>query len=155
MTDEGGLSADAEMTIAISPPPEPDPTPITSCITDLNELTAAAEFSGAWDDADCRAHHQDSSARYIHFTLSEVTEVTVTLTSESGGALFVSKGAPQNGWGTPPRATYEHRVNVRRNNGKLAHDGSNSVTLTLAPGDYTAEATSTSGDGTFTLSIAP
>ena len=155
VTDEGGLSADAEMTIAISPPPEPDPTPITSCITDLNELTAAAEFSGAWDDADCRAHHQDSSARYIHFTLSEVTEVTVTLTSESGGALFVSKGAPQNGWGTPPGATYEHRVNVRRNNGKLAHDGSNSVTLTLAAGDYTAEATSTSGDGTFTLSIAP
>ncbi len=153
VTDEGGLSASAETTIAVSQPPEPEPTPITSCITDLNELTAAAEFSGAWDDADCRAHHQDSSARYFHFTLSEVTEVSVTLTSESGGALFVSKGAPQNGWGTPPGATYEHRVNARRNNGKLAHDGSNSVTLTLAPGDYTAEAAGSGG--AFTLSIKP
>ena len=156
VTDAGGLSASAETTIAINPPPEPEPTLVTSCFTDLGSLTGAAEFSGAWDDADCRAHHRDSAARYIHFTLSEETEVSITLRSESGGALFVSKDTPQNGWGTPPGATYEHRVNVRRDNGKLVHDGSNRVTLTLAPGaTYTVEAVSTAGGGNFTLSITP
>ncbi len=156
VTDASGLSASAETTIAISPPPEPENTLVTSCFTDLGSLTGAAEFSGAWDDADCRAHHRDSAARYIHFTLSEETEVSITLKSESGGALFVSKDTPQNGWGTPPGATYEHRVNVRRNNGKLVHDGSNRVTLTLAPGEtYTVESVSTAGGGNFTLSITP
>ncbi len=136
---------------------EPENTPVTACFTDLNELTAAAGLSGAWDDPECRAHHQaDSPARYIHFTVSEETEVSITLTSESGGALFVSKGTPQNDWGTPPNATYEHRVNVRLANGKLLHADGTTVTLTLAPGEtYTVEAASTSDGGTFTLSIEP
>ena len=50
-------------------------------------------------------------------------------------ALHVSKDAPQNGWGNTPGAGYEHRRNVRRNNGKLVHEGSNTVTLTLETGD--------------------
>ncbi len=153
-SDGNGGSATIDVTVILTDVEET--LPVTACFTDLNELTATVEFSGACDDADCRAHHQDSLARYIHFTLSEETEVSITLTSESGGALFVSKGTPQNGWGTPPGATYEHHVNVRRNNGKLVHDGSNSVTLTLAPGEtYTVEAVSTSGGGSFILSIEP
>ena len=46
---------------------------------------------------------------------------------------------------------------MRRNNGKLVHDGSNSVTLTLPAGDYTMEAVSGTGQegGTFNLTIAP
>ncbi len=157
VTDEGGLSATAETTVTVSPPLEPENTPVTSCFTDLGELTTGSELSGAWDDADCRAHHRaDSPARYIQFTVSEETEVSITLTSESGGALFVSKDTPQNGWGTPPGATYEHRVNVRLNNGKLLHADGNAVTLTLAPGEtYTVEAASTSDGGSFTLTIEP
>ena len=50
-------------------------------------------------------------------------------------ALHVSKDAPQNAWGNTPGAGYEHRRNVRRNNGKLVHEGSNTVTLTLETGD--------------------
>ena len=153
--DPEGASASISVTVSLT---DVDETlPVTSCFTNLDELTTAAEFSGAWDDPDCRAHHQDSSARYIHFTLSEETEVSITLTPESGGALFVSQGTPQNGWGTPPKGTYEDRRSIRRGNGKLVHDGAhtglNSVALTLAPGDYTAEAAGTGG--TFTLSIKP
>ena len=159
--DPEGASASINVTVSLTdveePTPEPEPTPVTSCFTNLNELTAGAEFSGAWDDPDCRAHHQDSSARYIHFTLSEETEVSITLTPESGGALFVSKDTPKNGWGTPPKGTYEDRRSIRRGNGKLVHDGAhtglNSVALTLAAGDYTAEAAGSGG--TFTLSIEP
>ncbi len=154
--DPEGASASISVTVSLTDVEET--LPVTACFTDLNELTGAADLSGAWDDPDCRAHHRaDSPARYIHFTVSEETEVSITLTSESGGALFVSKDTPQNGWGTRPGATYEHRVSVRLNNGKLLHDGSNSVTLTLAAGEtYTVEAVSTSGDGgSFTLTIEP
>ena len=153
--DLEGASASISVTVSLT---DVDETlPVTSCFTNLDELTTGAEFSGAWDDPDCRAHHQDSSARYIHFTLSEETEVSITLTPDSGGVLFVSKGTPQNGWGTPPKGTYEDRRSIRRGNGKLVHDGAhtglNSVALTLAAGDYTAEAADSGG--TFTLSIEP
>ena len=162
VTDEGGLSADAEITIAISPPPEPEPAPVTSCFTDLGSLTGAAEFSGAWDDADCRTHHRaDSPARYFHFTLSEETRVEISLASAASAQLFVSfvsKDTPKNGWGTPPNGTYETRRMLRGNNGKLVHDSPNIAILTLAAGEYTAEATGPASDGepeTFTLTIKP
>ncbi len=143
--------------VRVSEEPGAEEIEAAPCVTDLNELTAVVEFTGAWDDPECRAHHQDSAARYVQFTISEETVVSITLTSESGGALFVSKDTPQNGWGTPPNGAYEDRRSIRRGNGKLVHDGSNSVTLTLAPGEtYTVEAASTSGDGgSFTLSTEP
>ena len=109
-------------------------------------------------------HRQDSLGRYFHFTLSEETVVTITLTPESEAALYVSRDTPRNGWGTPPNATYEDRRRIRRDNGKLVHDGpyvataendGNTVTLTLAAGEYTVEAAGSSDDGTFTISIAP
>ena len=158
VTDEGGLSATAETTIDISPPPEPEPTPVTSCLTNLESLTGAAEFSGAWDDSDCRAHHRDSLARYFHFTLSQETTVEINLESAASAQLFVSKDTPRNGWGKPPGGTYEDRRKIRRNNGKLVHDSPNITTLTLAAGEYTAEATGPASDGTpgtFTLNIKP
>ena len=90
---------------------------------------------------ECRAHHQDSRARYFHFTVSGQKSVTISL---SAGALYVPKGTPNNGWGAAPKGTYEHRREVRRTNGKLLHDGphvataqndSNTVTLTLTAED--------------------
>ena len=154
-SDGNGGTASIAITVSLTnvdeTPPEPEATPVTACFTNLSELTAAAEYAGSWSDANCKAHHQDSRARYFHFSLSEETTVSISL---SAGALYISKDTPNNGWGTAPKGTYEQRKNVRRDNGKLVHDGSNSVTLTLAAGKiYTVEAAGGSGD--FTLSIAP
>ena len=136
-------------------------TPVTACFTDLGTLSATAEYAGAWDTGDCKAHHQDSRARYFQFTVSAETEVTISL---SAGALYVSRDDPTNGWGTAPKGTYEHRREVRRGNGKLVHDGphaataendGNTKTLTLAAGPtYTMEAVGSVG-GKFTVTIAP
>ena len=153
--DPEGSSASIGVTVSLTDVEEA--AAATACFTNLNELKASARFQSAWDDPDCRAHHRDSLARYFHFTLTEETEVSITLTPESGGTLFVSKDTPKNGWGTPPNSDYETRRMVRRGNGKLVHDGahtgSNRVTLTLAAGEYTAEAAGSGG--TFTLSIGP
>ena len=75
--------------------------------------------------------------------------------SLTAGTLYVSKGSdPNNGWGTAPKGTYEHRREVRSANGKLVHNGGRSATLTLAAGEtYTMEAAGASGD--FTITIAP
>ena len=134
--------------------------PAAACETDLGALSAAALYASKWDDANCAAHHQDSRARHFHFTVSGQKSVTVSLTA---GALYVPKGTPNNGWGNPPKRTYEHRRNVCRTNGKLMHDGphvataqndGNTVTLSLAAGStYTVKAAGASGD--FTVSITP
>ena len=94
---------------------------MTACKTDLGTLSASALYAGKWDDSECRAHHQDSRAWYFEFTLSADATVSITL---STGTLYVSKDTPKNGWGRVPGPGYEHRRNVRRDNGKLLHDGS-------------------------------
>ena len=159
--DDGGLSDSIDVTVNLTDVAEA--TTVTACFTELSSLTATAEYAGSWDDADCKAHHQDSRGRFFQFTPTTETTVTITLTSESGAALYVSKDEPQNGWGTAPKGTYEHRKNVRRDKGKLVHDGphvataendGNTVTLTLAAGEtYTVEAAGDTGD--FTLSVEP
>ena len=161
--DGNGGTASIAVTVTLADVHEP--TPVTDCFTDLGTLSAAVEYTGSWDDDECRAHHQDGAARYFHFTVSEETTVTITLTPESGGALFVSRDTPQNGWGSVPGPGYEHRKSVRRDNGKLVHDGphvaaagtgGNTVTLTLAAGvTYTVEAAGTAGGGAFAISFEP
>ncbi len=153
--DGNGGTASIAVTVRLTDvdetPPEPEATPVTACFTSMGTLSSAAEYAGAWDDANCNAHHQDGRARYFHFTLSEAKSVSISLSS---GALYVSRDTPKNGWGTVPGPGYEHRKNVRRDNGKLVHDGGNSVTLTLDAGEtYMVEAAGTSGD--FTLNIDP
>ena len=162
VTADDGNGAAATIAVTVNLTDVEETLPVTSCFTSLNELTASARFQGAWDGADCRAHHREGLARYFHFTLSEETTVEINLESAASAQLFVSKDTPKNGWGTPPSSTYETRRGIRRNNGKLVHDGvhtgPNSATLTLAAGEYTAEATglATGGEpGTFTLNIKP
>ncbi len=125
---------------------------VLECHNKAGTFSETASFDGNWNAADCKAHHQDSRARYFHFTLDAETEVTITL---SAGTLYVSGDTPNNGWGTTPGGSYEHRINTRKGNGKLLHDGSASTaTLTLPAGDYTTEAAQTTdGGGTFTLGI--
>ena len=160
--DPEGANATIDVTVNLTDvdetPPEPEALPVTACFTNLNELTATVEYAGEWDGADCRAHHRDGLARYFHFTLTEETTVEIRLASAADAQLFVSKGTPQNGWGTPPNGAYEDRRKIRRGNGKLVHDGPNSATLTLAAGDYTAEAAGPATDGevgAFTITIGP
>ena len=147
-SDGDGLSDSIDVTVNLTDVG----TPVTACFTDLGALTATAEYAGKWDAADCKAHHQDSRARYFQFTPSVQTEVSISLTV---GTLYVSKGSdPNNGWGTAPKETYEHRREVRSDNGKLVHNGGTTATLTLAAGTtYTVEAAGASGD--FTVTIAP
>ena len=93
---------------------------VTACFTDSGALSAAAEYAASWYDLDCRAHNEDSLARYIPFTLDADTTVSISL---SVGTLYVSKDVLQKGWGTPPKERYEDRRRFRRDNGKLVHDG--------------------------------
>jgi len=158
-SDGNGGTASIAVTVNLTDVAEA--TPVTACTTSVGTLAATALYAGAWDDADCKAHHQDSRARYFSFTLSADATVDISL---SAGALYVSKDTPNNGWGTVPGPGYDHRREVRRNNGKLVHDGpysatadndGNTVTLNLVAGEtYTVEAASDTG-GTFTVSIAP
>ncbi len=155
---DGKLTDSIDVTVNLTDVAE---TAVTACTTDLGALTARALYAGKWDDAECKAHHQDGRARYFEFTLSADATVTISL---SEGTLYVSKDKPNNGWGKVPGPGYEHRINVRTTNGKLLHDGpaaatatndGNTVTLNLKAGvTYTAEAVGTSG-GTFAISIAP
>ena len=156
-TDPGGLSASIAVTVTLvdvaeaaqEPDPQPTVNAVTLCFTDLGSLAAAVEYAGSWDDAECQAHHAASRARYFHFTLTEQTEVAINL---SAGDIYVSHDTPKNGWGKVPGPGYEHRLSVRRDNGKLVHDGANTPTLTLAAGTYTVEV---AGSGAFTISISP
>ena len=132
----------------------------SSCIVEVGQLAGSIELSGAWDAADFRAHHRvDRPALYFRFTLPEETEVSLGLVSEDAPLLFVSRGTPQNGWGAPPAGRLEHRLNARRNNGKLLHEEGLQATLTLPAGEYTAEAVSDRENvggtsGSFTLALA-
>jgi len=152
-TDPDGASATIDVTVSLNDVQET--LSVTQCSTDLETLAAAVEYAGAWDAADCKAHHQDGRARYFQFTLDADATVKISL---SAGTLYVSVGTPQNGWGTVPGPGYEHRREVRRGNGKLLHDGAHtgagSATLDLvAATTYTVEAAGESGD--FTISIGP
>ena len=149
VSDGNGGAASIAVTVNLTDVDEA--IPVTACETTIGSLSAMAEYAGRWDDAECKAHHQDSLARYFQFTLPADTTVSVSLTS---GSLYVSKGTPKNGWGTEPGGGYDHRKNVRRGNGKLVHDGSNTATLALKAGEtYTVEAAGSSGE--FTVNIGP
>ena len=146
---DGKLTASTPVTVNLN---NVDETPPITCFNQAGTITETAEFDGDWEDADCRAHHQDSRARYFHFTLDAETDVTFTLLA---GALYVSSDTPKNGWGTEPGGTYEHRKSVRRDKGKLLNDGGKTATLTLGAGDYTAEVAQTAdGSDSFTLTVS-
>ncbi len=161
-TDAGGLSDSVAVTVNLTDVAE---TPVTACRTTVETLPAAVSYAGAWDDAECASHHQDGRARYFHFTPpadgAATVQVTVHLTA---GTLYVSRDTPNNGWGAAPGGTHEQRRQVRRDNGKLLHDGphaaetgggGNTVTLTLEAGTtYTVEAVG-ADSGTFAVSLAP
>ena len=137
VTDAGGAEASDETRVTVA-------RPASACRTDFGAMGVGASAGrGAeyWDNAECRAHHRvDRPARYYRFTLTERATVDIDVTTDAAAALFVSKGEPKNGWGTPPKATMAHRLSVRRANGKLVHEEALAASMVLEPGAYTAEA---------------
>ena len=127
--------------------------------TNLHILTGAFQSNAAWNHPDSLGHHTGDKARYFRFILTEETQVSIALTD---GALFVSDGTPERGWASEPLDSYEARRRIRRDNGKLRHDGietgSNNVTLALPAGHYTVEVAQSAGSDPnedFFLIIAP
>ena len=55
------------------------PTAVSECFTAIGALSAKAEYAGQWNDADCKAQHQDSRGRYFHFNVDANKQVTITL----------------------------------------------------------------------------
>ena len=117
-TDDGSPagSATARFTLTVAAGP-------AACVTPVTVGTVPVILSGEpWNAPDCKAHHRaDRPARYFSFTLAEAATLSVGVISDETAALFVSKGTPANGWGTPAKAGMEHRLTVRRANGKLVH----------------------------------
>ena len=120
--------------------------PASGCRTELGSFGVGGSYVGGteyWDNDDCRAHHRtDRAARYFRFETTEraTLETAVSRLDEAGGALlFVSRGEPQNGWGTRPKGNMAHRLRVRRENGKLVHEEDLAASVALWPDTYTAE----------------
>ena len=137
VTDARGKTATDAATVTVN-------RPASACHTDLGPLAVGgseARETEWWDNPACRAHHRaDRPARYFRFTLTERAEVSVDVTTEASAAMFVSRGTPQNSWGSPAKAGLEHRLKVRQANGKLVHEETLSASLVLVPATYTVEA---------------
>ena len=70
-----------------------DTLPVTDCFADLDTLTAAVEYSGAWDDPDCDAHNPDGPDRYFQFSLSRETRVEISLESGADASCSCPKAS--------------------------------------------------------------
>ena len=151
-----------------------DVTGDTDCQTTVGQLSRKFIYGGTWDGSatSCRGHHANGLGHYFHFTLTQQTTVSVSLSSiynyalYSQPALYVSKGgtdAPLRGWGTSPNGTYQARIDARVSSGKLihqsrapGHSGTTEATLTNLPaGTYTVEVVGGARGKEFTLVLNP
>ena len=121
--------------------------PASQCHTDLGQFGVDDSYiSGThehWDNEGCRAHHKTNRmARYFRLELTEraALDVGITRLDATGALMFVSRGEPQNGWGTVPNADMDHRIKVRLENGKLVHEEELTASVVLEPDRYTVEA---------------
>ena len=119
--------------------------PASACATGLGSLAvggSAERGAEYWDNPDCRAHHRvDRPARYFRFTLTERATVAIDVATDADAALFVSKGTPKNGWGTPAKAGLAHRLSGAKGQRQAGARGSPvGHPLVLEAGSYTAEA---------------
>ena len=132
---------------ATEPVPEPDPVPVDTCVQPVD---ANGAIDGSWDDTclsekDAPGGAGDRYARFYTFTLTEATEVTITLESDEDTYLYLLDGHGRDG-------------DTLHENDDIASGGVNlnsRVSVTLQPGDYTIEATTyhpaTAGDFTLTI----
>ena len=101
--------------------------------------------AGSWS-GDCdSANRSGSNGRYYSFSLAQETEVTISLTSDQDTYLFLLEGEGRDG------AVLGENDDVETGN------TNSGLTVTLAPGAYTVEATtySAGATGDFTLAVTP
>ncbi len=143
-------------TPGVTPEPtvEPSPTPTPVADMCLTTITSDGEVSESWDGAcvstnrpldEDKPDDGDYNARYYTFTLSERSDVTITLTSADADTfLYLLEGAGRDG-------------RVAHSNDDIERGNTNSeISQTLEAGDYTVEATTydsgVTGDYTLTVS---
>ena len=140
--------------ITPEPTEEPSPTPTPVADACLTFITSDGEVLGSWDNT-CpstnrpldatRPDNGNYYARYYSFTLSESSNVTISLSSADADTfLYLLEGAGRDG-------------TVAQFNDDIERGNTNSqVSETLEAGDYTVEATTYGSDdtGDFTLSIS-
>ena len=132
---------------APAPDPEPDPEPADACVQSV-ETDGAIE--GSWDDTclsekDAPGGAGDRYARFYTFTLTEATDIVISLSSDEDTYLYLLEGHDKDG-------------DTLHSNDDIAGGGVNlnsRLSVTLQPGSYTIEATTyspeTSGDFTLTI----
>ena len=134
-------TGDFTLTVAVTDSTAPTPSP-SACVQPLtSEVT-----QGSWS-ADCLSTQRDNSyARAYTFSVSQQSDVTIDLQSQTDTYLYLLSG-------TGASAAYLEE------NDDIDTDGGNynsRITKTLAAGDYTIEATTYDerATGDFTLTVA-
>ena len=125
-------------------PPSP-PSPVPDDDTCVDSLSGDGAVSGTWSSG-CESQVSDRGyARYYSFTLSEESDVTISLESSTDPYLYLRAGEVQSGG-----AAYEN------DDVDPGTDTNSEIEATLGAGTYTIEATTYSaGDtGSFTLTVS-
>ena len=131
-----------------SPPSQPSPpTDVTddddTCLVDT--LSVDGAVSGEWSSSCGSTDQAGSYARYYSFTLTEGSDVTITLESSTDTYLYLRTGAAKSG-----AYLYEN------DDVDPGTDTNSEIQATLGAGIYTIEATTYSAGetGSFTLTIS-
>ncbi len=133
--------ADTGLLFCDEEPPDP-------CV---EQLTGDGIVNGSWTtESECVSENRDGDgtgayARYYTFTLTEQSELTITLESTADTYLYLLEGVGRDG------KQVAENDDIDRDDG----DYNSRIEETFAPGDYTIEATTyeTEVSGVFTLTI--
>ena len=144
VTRDGAPASEPDPT----PAPDPTPEPADTCIQSVG---ADGAIEGSWDDTCLSEKNAPGGAgaryaRFYTFTLTEATEIVISLNSDEDTYLYVLEGHGKSG-------------DTLHSNDDIAGGGVNlnsRLSVTLQAGDYTIEATTYSPEtsGAFTLTIA-
>lgn len=137
------LSSDV---VAVTPEPTPEP-PTDNC---MEAISADGTVSGSWS-AVCGSESRDGGyASYYSFTLSESSDVALTLESSVDTYLYLREGAGRDG-----TVLYE---NDDHDAAEFTLDSStdSGISVSLDAGDYTIEATTFDAGitGNFSLNVS-
>ena len=121
-------------------------------------LGGDGSVSGEWTDNCESAHKPGHYARYYTFTLSEESDVTITLESDKDAYLYLLSGAGKDGDVAHENDDHATLVNTEEcaDSSGLGNTDSCTTKSALAPGTYTIEATTyeAATTGEFTLTVS-
>ena len=153
-----GLPAAVVPTPEPSPEPTPTPDPTPELPTDpcVQPLPDNGVENGSWTSACTSENKSGSYALYYTFTLSEASEVTITLESSVDTVLYLLSGTGREGG---QEAENDDHADESDCAAVLGSDTDSCITESLDEGSYTIEATTydagTVGDFTLTISGLP